>query len=54
MALVAPRCARIRTYAAIEGGYDVAAIAARHGLKIWHGAWLGHDDRAERRRDRSR
>ncbi|MDB5372066.1 MAG: glycoside hydrolase, partial [Belnapia sp.] len=45
MALIAPRVRAIRTYAAIEGDYDVAAIAARHGLKLWAGAWLGPDAR---------
>src|SRR4051794_4949614 len=45
MALVAPRVRAIRTYAAIEGDYDVAAIAARHGLRMWAGAWLGQDAR---------
>ena len=29
MALVAPRVRAIRTYAALEGDYDIAAIAAR-------------------------
>ncbi|MFC7692890.1 hypothetical protein ACFQY5_28325 [Paeniroseomonas aquatica] len=45
MALVAPRVRAIRTYAALEGDYDIAAIAARHGLKLWAGAWLGQDAR---------
>ena len=45
MALVAPRVRAIRTYAAIEGDYDIAAIAARHGLRMWAGAWLGRDAR---------
>ncbi len=45
MALVAPRVRAIRTYAAIGGDYDIAAIAARHGLKLWAGAWLGRDAR---------
>ena len=45
MALVAPRVRAIRTYAAIEGDYDVAAIAARYGLRMWAGAWLGQDAR---------
>ena len=40
MRLIAPRIRGIRTYASIEGDYDVAAIAARNGLKLWQGAWL--------------
>ena len=40
MRLIAPRVRGIRTYASIEGDYDVAAIAARNGLKLWQGAWL--------------
>ncbi len=37
-----PRCA-IRSYASIEGQYETAAIAQRHGVKMWKGAWLGRD-----------
>jgi exo-beta-1,3-glucanase (GH17 family) len=33
----------IRTYAANEGEYDVAALARKHGLKLWQGIWLGSD-----------
>jgi len=33
----------VRTYAAIEGDYDVAELAQRHGLKLWQGIWLGAD-----------
>ncbi|AWV23770.1 Glucan 1,3-beta-glucosidase [Roseomonas mucosa] len=40
MRLIAPRVRGIRTYASVEGDYDVAAIAARNGLKLWQGAWL--------------
>lgn len=43
LALVAGRARAIRTYASLEGDYDVAALAARHGLKLWQGAWLGAD-----------
>jgi exo-beta-1,3-glucanase (GH17 family) len=43
MALVAQRARAIRTYSAIEGDYDTAAMAARHGLKLWQGIWLGAD-----------
>ena len=42
-ALLAGHVRAIRTYAAIEGRYDVAAIAERHGLKLWLGIWLGTD-----------
>lgn len=41
--LVAPRVRAIRTYASIEGNYEVAEIAGRHGLRVWKGAWLGRD-----------
>ena len=43
MAVLAPRTRAIRTYAAIEGDYDAAALAERHGLKVWQGIWLGAD-----------
>ena len=33
----------LRTYSAAEGDYDVADIAARHGLQVWQGIWLGAD-----------
>jgi exo-beta-1,3-glucanase (GH17 family) len=39
----------VRTYASIEGDYDVAAIARRHGVKLWKGAWLGSDARRNER-----
>ena len=42
-ALVARSSRAIRTYAAIQGDYDIAAIAERHGLKLWLGIWLGSD-----------
>jgi exo-beta-1,3-glucanase (GH17 family) len=50
IALLAPSVRAIRTYAAIEGDYDVAAIAQRHGLKLWQGIWLGAD-RAQNARE---
>jgi exo-beta-1,3-glucanase (GH17 family) len=40
MALVAQQAYAVRTYAAHEGNYDSAALAARHGLKLWQGIWL--------------
>ncbi len=43
MALVAPRVRAIRTYASIEPGFDTAASAGRHGLRMWQGAWIGPD-----------
>ena len=43
MAVLAPRTRAIRTYAAIEGDYDAAALAEKHGLKVWQGIWLGAD-----------
>ncbi|WP_431282031.1 glycoside hydrolase [Humitalea sp. 24SJ18S-53] len=43
MRLVAPRVRAIRTYANAEAPYDTAEIAARHGLRVWQGAWLGRD-----------
>ncbi|MBV1799539.1 glycosyl hydrolase family 17 protein [Siccirubricoccus sp. G192] len=49
IALLAPSIRGIRTYASLEGDYDIAAIAARHGLKLWNGAWLGPDARRNER-----
>ena len=43
LALLAPITRAIRTYAAIEGPYDIAALAQKHGLKLWQGIWLGGD-----------
>jgi exo-beta-1,3-glucanase (GH17 family) len=43
LALLAPLTRAIRTYAAIEGPYDIPALAQRHGLKVWQGLWLGGD-----------
>ncbi|MSP04356.1 MAG: glycoside hydrolase [Acetobacteraceae bacterium] len=50
LALLAPITRAIRTYATIEGDYDVPALAARHGIKIWLGLWLG-GDRAQNARE---
>ncbi|MGH7067422.1 MAG: glycoside hydrolase [Acetobacteraceae bacterium] len=33
----------VRTYSAIEGNYDVAALAQQVGVKVWQGIWLGSD-----------
>ena len=43
----------MRTYAAIEGNYDVPALAEAHGLKVWQGIWLGAD-RAQNAREIAR
>jgi exo-beta-1,3-glucanase (GH17 family) len=43
MALVAREAGAVRSYAAIEGQYDTAALAKKHGLKLWQGIWLGAD-----------
>ena len=43
VALLAGHVRALRTYAANEGQYDVAALAQRHGLKLWQGIWLGAD-----------
>lgn len=49
LALLAPHTRAIRTYAAIEGEYEVPALAAKHGLKVWLGLWLGRDRAANAR-----
>jgi len=41
--LIAPRVRAIRSYASLEGRYETAAIAQRHGVRMWKGAWLGRD-----------
>ncbi|MGH7103766.1 MAG: glycoside hydrolase, partial [Acetobacteraceae bacterium] len=33
----------VRTYSAIEGNFDVAALAQTVGIKVWQGIWLGSD-----------
>lgn len=43
LALLAGHTRAIRTYAADEGNYDIAALARAHGLKLWQGIWLGAD-----------
>ena len=50
LALLAPITRAIRTYATIEGDYDVPTLAARHGIKLWLGLWLGAD-RAQNARE---
>jgi exo-beta-1,3-glucanase (GH17 family)/uncharacterized membrane protein len=50
LTLLAPHVRAIRSYAALGGDYDLAAMAARHGLKLWLGVWLG-GDRAQNMRE---
>jgi exo-beta-1,3-glucanase (GH17 family) len=38
--LVATRANGIRTYSAIEGDYDIGALAKQAGLKVWLGIWI--------------
>src|SRR6202051_533565 len=40
LALVATQANGIRTYSAIEGDYDIGALAKQAGLKVWLGIWL--------------
>jgi exo-beta-1,3-glucanase (GH17 family) len=40
LALVATQADGIRTYSAIEGNYDIGALAKKAGLKVWLGIWL--------------
>jgi exo-beta-1,3-glucanase (GH17 family) len=53
LALLADHVRAIRIYASIEGDYDVAALAQKHGLKVWQGIWLG-GDRAQNEREMAR
>ena len=50
VALLAGRVRAIRSYAALGGGWDLAALAKQHGLKLWQGIWLGAD-RAKNRQE---
>jgi exo-beta-1,3-glucanase (GH17 family) len=43
MAVVAREASAIRTYSAVEGDLDIAALAQKHGVKLWQGIWLGSD-----------
>ncbi len=43
--LVATRARGIRTYSALEGDYDIAALARADHLKVWLGIWLGSNAR---------
>jgi exo-beta-1,3-glucanase (GH17 family) len=43
LALLAQRTRTIRSYSAIEGDYDLPALAKKHGLQLWEGIWLSGD-----------
>ncbi len=43
MALVAHEAGAVRTYSALEGPLNIAALAKKHGVKLWQGIWLGAD-----------
>jgi exo-beta-1,3-glucanase (GH17 family) len=38
--LIASQAGGIRTYSAIEGNFDIGALARQAGLKVWLGIWL--------------
>jgi exo-beta-1,3-glucanase (GH17 family) len=48
--LLSPLTHAIRSYAAIEGPWEMPALAQKHGLKLWQGIWLG-GDRAQNARE---
>jgi exo-beta-1,3-glucanase (GH17 family) len=43
--LIATRADGIRTYSALQGPYDIGALAKQAGLKLWLGIWLSADPR---------
>lgn len=45
LALVARHADGIRTYASVEGDFDIGALARAAGLKVWLGIWLGANPR---------
>jgi len=53
LTLLAKQTNAVRTYASVEGDYDVAPLARKHGLKVWQGLWLGAD-RARNEREIAR
>jgi exo-beta-1,3-glucanase (GH17 family) len=53
LALLAPLTRAIRSYAAIEGPWEMPALAQKHGLKLWQGIWLG-GDRVQNAREMAR
>jgi exo-beta-1,3-glucanase (GH17 family) len=50
LALIATSSRGIRSYASIEGDFDLPALARKHGLKMWEGIWLG-SNRADNARE---
>jgi exo-beta-1,3-glucanase (GH17 family) len=53
MALLSHEANAVRTYAAIEGDLDTAALARAHGVKLWQGIWLSAN-RADNAREIAR
>ena len=53
MALLARVAGAARTYAAHEGDFDIAALAQKHGVKVWQGIWLS-GNRADNERELAR
>ncbi len=49
LALVATQSRGIRSYSAIEGNYNLPALARKHHLKLWLGIWLSADRAANAR-----
>ncbi|WP_207477867.1 glycoside hydrolase family 17 protein [Arenibaculum pallidiluteum] len=43
VALMAPHCRGLRTYAASNGSQHVPPAAAREGLRVVQGAWISHE-----------
>jgi exo-beta-1,3-glucanase (GH17 family) len=43
MAQLAGEAGAVRTYSALEGDLQIAALAQKHGVKLWQGIWLGAD-----------
>jgi exo-beta-1,3-glucanase (GH17 family) len=50
MALLSRVATAARTYAAREGNFDTAALAQKHGVKLWQGIWLS-GNRADNERE---
>ncbi len=53
LALLAKVTRTIRTYASIEGPYEIPALAQQVGLRVWQGIWLG-GNRAQNAREMAR
>jgi exo-beta-1,3-glucanase (GH17 family)/cellulose synthase/poly-beta-1,6-N-acetylglucosamine synthase-like glycosyltransferase len=43
LALLQTRVGAVRTYSAVEGVQDVPSLAAKYGLEVAAGAWIGRD-----------